>query len=344
MPSTASPLSAANLLQLNAAINGLDVRTSAPGVYAADYGAVGNDSTNDTTALQNALNAVPFDGTLHLTANKIYKITSALTWPPNTTIDGHGAIIHQTTTTANALVLTDGVNNTARNLKVAGNVEGTPAGTGKGIVSLLSANPDTHRLVLERVEVTSFGSDGINLANPIISSFINVTSEANLGHGFNIHGVSGGAAGTSCSFISCYGNGNAQAGYHLDTMTYCAFVGCAADSNGIGYHTVACQGISFSGSGAEGTLKNGGTYNGYSWKIDSSVGVCLQGCWTYASSNIGFWFTNTSLNCVILACAENSPVGGVSHNVQLDSASTLAAAAINGATSNLFSGTKLTWL
>lgn len=325
----------------------IDVANAVAGAsyYAADFAAVGDNSTNDTTALQNALNACSAGDWLVLGKQKIYKIqTSALTLPSGVNIDGRGSIIRQATSTVNCLAGVDLINNTLRDLKLSGPTEGSPTGTGKGLVATISANPDTHKLVLERVEVTSFGGNGIDLANPILSSFYNVTSEANGGHGFSLHGVFGGAAGTSCSFVSTYANGNAQAGYALNTMTYCGFLGAAADSNGIGYWLVACEGVSFSGCGAEGTLKNGGTYNGYSWKVDSSIAVSLQGCWTYASSNIGFWFTNTSTNCVILACRENSPAIGVSHNVQLDAASTLAAAAISGTTSNLFSGTKLTWL
>jgi hypothetical protein len=83
--------------------------------YSAEqYGAIGDDLTNDTVALQAAMDAVPARGTLLLQAGKTFKITSALTrtnaqGPINiVSLGGQygGATIHQATTNTTALSIT----------------------------------------------------------------------------------------------------------------------------------------------------------------------------------------------------------------------------------------------
>lgn len=58
----------------------------------ADYGAVGDNSTDDTTAIQNALNAAITNktGEVFFAPGRTYKITSTLTWPTGVKITGRG--------------------------------------------------------------------------------------------------------------------------------------------------------------------------------------------------------------------------------------------------------------
>lgn len=82
------------------------------GLYAGavnavtDYGAAGNGSTDDTTALANAIAAVPSGGVLYLPPGKTFKITSPLTLASAITVWGYGATLHQTTTSKRGLVVT----------------------------------------------------------------------------------------------------------------------------------------------------------------------------------------------------------------------------------------------
>lgn len=350
-PSTSSPLSAANLTLANGAINDLDTRTgvlevarSSLAIYASDYGAVGNNSTDDTTALQNALNAVPSNGTLHLAQNKTYRITAALTGLSLKAVDGHGSTIRQATTSANALTGVDVVNFSLRDITIAGATDSSPASTGKGISITRSARPDTFRVNLERVIVHSHGGDGIDISNPITSHFENVEVRNCAGHGFNIHGVSGGAAGTSVVFAGTYANTNIKAGYRLDTMAYCAFVGAAADGNGIGYEVVACQSVSFTGCGAEAQLNNNGVaagYAGYSWKITGGYGVTLTGCWAYAQPAIALWITGSAQAVVATGFIENSPAGTATACIKTDAGVTSTLIHNSNATANNLAGLDL---
>lgn len=86
-PSTSTALSAANLNQGSTAIRDIDIRLSQIVVNVkTDYGATGNGSTDDTTAIQNALNAVPVGGgVVYLPAGR-YKVSSMLQAPTSGTV------------------------------------------------------------------------------------------------------------------------------------------------------------------------------------------------------------------------------------------------------------------
>jgi hypothetical protein len=329
----------------DALIDDYNARASASvGIYASDFGAVGNDSTDDTTALQAALAAVPANGVLHLTTGKVYKITAALTGLTNRAIDGHGSTIRQATTGANVLTGVDVVNFSLRDITLAGAADSSPAGTGKGISITRSVRPDTFRINLERVIIHSHGGDGIDISNPITSSFTNVEIRNCGGHGFNIHGVNGGSAGTSNVFAATYANTNLKAGYRLDTMAYCAFVGAAADGNGIGYELIACQGINFSGCGAESQLNNNATasgYAGYSWKITGGFGITLDACWTLSQPAIALWVTGSAQCVVATGFTENSPTGTATRCVQTDSGTGTTIIHLSNTTANSLGGTTL---
>lgn len=59
---------------------------------AKDYGAVGDGSADDTTALTNAF-AAAAGSVLSLESGKFYKVTAALSMPPNTTLQMNGSTI-----------------------------------------------------------------------------------------------------------------------------------------------------------------------------------------------------------------------------------------------------------
>ncbi|MFI9648292.1 glycosyl hydrolase family 28-related protein [Streptomyces sp. NPDC052040] len=231
-----------------------------------DYGATGNGSTDDTTAVQSALNAVPPTGGTVVFPAGTYKISSPLVARSSTVLAGvsdGASVISQSSSAHHALTGTDITRLTIEDLTF----QGPGSGTGKGIVLSRVANPATVSLAFSRVTVKFFGDTGIDLSNPIVSTFTGVTSANNGNHGWNIHGVPGHAAGTSCSFLSCYADTVTNAGFRIDTMAYCSFVGCAADHCGIGYEVTGTgsQGIAFSGCGAESAVDRGTGYDGYGY-------------------------------------------------------------------------------
>lgn len=68
--------------------------TTAPSALdVASYGAVGNGSTNDSTAIQNAINAAPDGATLNLDAGKTYLLGSGLVLSRPLNVEGNGATL-----------------------------------------------------------------------------------------------------------------------------------------------------------------------------------------------------------------------------------------------------------
>jgi hypothetical protein len=168
------------------------------------------------------------------------------------------------------------------------------------------------------LKIQDFGSTGIYLQQPIVSRFDRVVTITNGLHGFYITGAVSGASGTSCSFINCYANTNAQVGWYIYNMTYCALHGCAADNNGLGYWINNSEGITLNGCGAEGTvIKNG--QPGTSFEVFQSNGVVLNGCWVYNNVEVAFWVTGSSAQIVLLGCVENFASGSPTASFKIDS-------------------------
>lgn len=327
---------------------GDDSRFGASTTLGVLTSAVGNDSTNDTTALQDDLNAVPAGGTLHLAPNKTYRITAALSWPSGVSIDMHGSSIHQASVNADALVCTDGTNVTLRNGNIKGLTSGSPSGTGRGVVIAKSTGPNVSRITIENMLITSFGGNNVELGNPIITDLSNVDSQFSGAHGFSIHGVNGGASGTSVTLTSCYALGNVKAGYYVDTMTYCTFDACAADSNGIGYECVQCNGIAFVGCGAESQADHSGTvagYAGYSWKLNAGNGYTLTSCFTYDQRARSVWVTGSARAVSLSGFVENTPNAAATNCLVVDFGSDVAIVGLRNSKANSFNASAtISWL
>jgi hypothetical protein len=340
-PSTSSPLSATNLNRAT--------KRALFNVRDQPYSAVGNGIADDTTAIQNAINAANTagGGRVHLPAGT-YLITSALTMRRRVVLTGDGitasdsstgTILYLSSTSANAIVGVDQRDMGIENLSIVG----PGSGTGTGIRFTRSVTADIARLTFRNIQVTGFGSQGIELSNPITSVFDRVLVDSTP-VGWNVHGVlgAGGSAGTSCVFLGCYTAGCTQTGYRLDNMCYCAFVGCASDACGIGYELIesGTQGISFTGCGVESTVSGGGSYPGLGWKINSAVGVTLNGCFSFDLVNTSVWVTGNAAAVNITGFSENSPQGGVTSSILVDSGCTVSLDSVSVATAmSLAAGT-----
>lgn len=243
-----------------------------------DYGAIGDGSTNDSAALQAAINAAHLagGGIIRLT-RPMYNINTALTLYKNLTFvgsnDGFGCTtINQTNTTANGMQGVDIINLNIRDLQI----QGPGSGSGVGIRLTRSAEANTRYINLENVYISAFGSHGFYATNLIVSTFKLVTTESNKGKGIYLQGLAGSGAGTSVHFDTCYGLSNTQSGFTLDTMIYSTFTNCAVDDVGIGYELITCQGIAFLGCGSETPANKSTGYPGNAFKISGSVAITIQ--------------------------------------------------------------------
>jgi hypothetical protein len=298
------------------------------------YGAVGDNSHDDTSALQDTIDAAFNNGggVVFLPAGT-YKISSALTIQSGTTILGAGreaSCINQTSTTANGFYGRD-----VASVKLTDFfIQGPGSGSGIGIDFGWTTFGNTPFLNFLNLLVKNFGSDGIRLQTPIVSSFVNVTSQNNAANGFNLT-----EGGTSCVFQGCWARQNAQAGYRWYQSVYQNVSGCAADNNGVGYYTQDSQSIGFFGCGAEGSLNNGGTWNGTGWWFDNSSVMTLVSCWVTDNRNLGVNVTGGS-NAIELDVADNSPNVAAVNFIQTASGTNTTITSLHNSTANnLFPGT-----
>lgn len=140
----------------------IDIQGSSRTVLA--YGAKADGTTNSRTAIQNAINATPANGTLILPpAALAYNIGSGLTVSAPITIIGYGATLHLTANNTTAITIASH-NVTIRGLTIVGARNTTASSSERGIyaVGATSDTPWTNIKILE-CDISVFGQYGINL-------------------------------------------------------------------------------------------------------------------------------------------------------------------------------------
>lgn len=325
------------------AVNGVELAGTA-WFNAQTYGAKGNGTADDTTAIQAAINAVPSTGGMVYIPAGTYKLTAALVLKSNVTLLGDGSnatVLNQTSTTANAI---SGVDLTKVSLKGL-RIQGPGSGSGNGITLTLSVNAANTYLTFEELYVYHFGASGISIQNPVVSSFTGVISDSNASHGFDLHGQTfPSAAGTSCTLQNCFAVGNTQAGYRAYNLVYTSFTGCASDNNGIGYLVDTCQSVSLSGCGSESQVNNGTSWPGTAFKVTGGFGIGLYNCWVYSNIQIGVYLTGSTVGAVLSGLVDNTPGGGATNFIKTDAGSHATLISCHNTTANSFATNSVTVL
>lgn len=306
-------------------VNWLNVKTA--------YGAKGDGTADDTAAVQAAITAAGAGagGTVYFPAGT-YKISAALTMASYVTLAGDGdnaSVIKQTSTTANALTGTDITRAGIRDLQFLG----PASGSGKGIAFGLSAHTNTGFLDFRDVWVQGFGSDGISIATPIVSSFTRVVSQSNGGNGWT---VTSATSSTSCAWNSCYANANTGYGYSLTAQCYSSLNGCAADGNASGYYLSGCQSVALNGCGCEASTADG-------FVLTGGYGNTLNSCRVYTNNHYGIHVTGGEKACTLIGAVDNTPGAGAVNFIITDAGTSSAIINDNNVTANsLASGTAST--
>jgi hypothetical protein len=296
-----------------------------------DYGATGNGTTVDLTAINAAYTAATASGGTVFFPPGNYKINDIITYPVNVSTLGAGdgaSIITQSVTNKDIFKKVDPYNISISNIKLVG----FGSGTGKGINFSLSGNTNMMLITLDRVTVDNTGSDGVYLENPIVSTLNRVNAHACKGYGINLVGVGTGVIGTSTTLTSCYADTvTGAAGFRLYSMCYTSLVSCATDSNAIGYLIDTCQGVALVGCGAESCTTNG-------VKINASYGVTVNSCWFYDDSGVAIYVTGTTLNAILQNVVENSPHAGATNFIKVDAGSFATVIGYSNTTANSYLG------
>lgn len=151
------------------------------GVNVLDYGAVPDDATDSTTAIQAAINAAATEG-LPVIIDEQYAVASAITLPSNTTIIGSGRV-RQTSAETNLLTATDVENITIKGITLRGlgtdydgkKFTGPDPFVGKN--GFLSTNTVTvSNFVFDGVTFENFGGNYIRFDGAATSKHILITS------------------------------------------------------------------------------------------------------------------------------------------------------------------------
>lgn len=280
------------------------------------YGATGNGTTDDTSAIQATINALPSGGGIVYLPRGTYRITSALTIVSDVFLRGAGAnatIIKQTSTTAHGIYALTARRMSFEDLQLLGPGKGTGTGTG---IYLDTGGSAVAQCQFNNVFIQQFGVDGMYISTPIATVLSNVRSQNHGRHGFNFFN------GTSLQLNACYAAGVSAAGFYFDTMTYCALNGCASDSNGTGYWAHAGGNIAFVGCGCEVPLNNSATYAGYSYVAHGGTQMAFYDCYATGSPSIAYWFTNGTTLGLVQTCREVSPTGTATASIKVDSGCT----------------------
>lgn len=225
---------------------------------AVAYGAIGDSVTDDTAAIQSAIDAAyAAGGGLVYLQEGTYKLTSDLVLKNNVRLKGDGlpaTVLQQTSTREHAI--------TTFNVELVGieelMIDGPGSGTGRGISMTGDTIIYTFYLSMRNVMVRRFGATGVYIDDPVMCDFTNVTSKENGGGGFHIQCSGYRTMGTSCVFNACYAHNNtAGNGFRLTNMVYTTLNACGSDHNVNGYKIEDSESIVLNGCGAEVNSANG---------------------------------------------------------------------------------------
>ena len=242
--------------------------------YAEWWGAVGNGSTNDATAIQKALSS-PIERVILL--NKTYLIKTTLSISSRKVLEGtrqsndHEGkpqlLASPTNTTMNTIVSIASDFVTIRNIYVKN-------GTENVMNYGFSTSEQHYRLVLEGLASTGC-SIGFYL-NTFLSKVERCTATG-VFTGFSIKG------GTSVTMTNCFVKSYKQNAYYLETLTYSTLMNCCADtwkpdssvsdggSNWYIYYIKWCNSLSLINCAGEEAAK--GIY------FDGGANMTVRNCW-----------------------------------------------------------------
>lgn len=305
-------------------------------VYVSDFGAVGDNATDDTSAIQAAVDfAIANRGRNVVFDAKTYKVTDSIDLGSYVGLIGkggsqsnaNGTIIRSTSTSA-PIILADITTTSMTTCNIKGiRLEGAFSGTGNhGIYFKNTGSGGVYKpyTYFNFEDLYIVGCDiGFNVECLIVSSLKNVICETN-NTGFFFNGSAHGGfstVNTSCNLTSCFANGNADVGFNFDHCTYMSLANCAADSNGTSYVINACQSMALNGCGYEyGPVDSASPGDGYVISGGSS-NIGLYDCHSLYNKSIACWVKDSSYAITVVGFNENSPVGSATASFKVEASS-----------------------
>lgn len=220
------------------------------GINVKDYGAVGDGVTDDTTAINNAIAALGANGGAVFFPAGDYRVEGTITLVDGLSLVGESSRSSRLykPNDGNLLVGVDTDRFSVRDIYLVGPGQGV--GTGNALTITRSALDAITAVDLVRLNITSFGGNGIDIDGSLANTFERVYVTAVGGTGIHLHhsGVNVGA--TSSTLQNCFIAG-ATTGIRLDECVYMSLLSCAVDDTTTAYHLSTCFAVAMVGCGAE---------------------------------------------------------------------------------------------
>lgn len=308
-------------------------------VTPQDYGALGNGTNDDTSAIQAAITAIAAagGGILFVPAGT-YKLTAALSLTSANVVSFLGlgpgiSVFNQTSTSANGIFY-----NPSSTLSYASitNMSVTGPGSGTGVGIFLEANSGAAQVTscnLENVTVSGFGSHNIEIVTGVGTSLDTVNSTSSGGHCYFLSG------GTGNVMDNCYAGGGAttQQGFQLTNVSYTTLNGCKVFGTGGGYQITGGSANQITGCGADTILAANGQ-DGSGFKINGGTVHTVSSCFSNVNRAKAFYITGSAVAASFYGVQENAPGAGATASIQVDSGSTALAAEWSAVTATNFVG------
>lgn len=245
------------------------------------YGAKGDGTTNDTTAVQAALTAAASVGGEVLVPQGTFMVSN-ITVGANVTLrgTGRGSILKAVASSTGAMIAFTTASTargvTIHNIHLDGNNENM---TGISLVNTGVANDSLHRL--DRIWIEKFGVDGLYVGAAVIeSSFTNIFVKDSGRHGYNIN-----VAATDNRFINCSTGRSTDHGWLVQ---------------GNNNHLIGCKAFYAGHNGTSfGTGKSG--FRFYPNTTEDLHAVFVTSCESQNNSYHGFDFDGSASSATITA-------------------------------------------
>ena len=253
-------------------------------VYPQWFGALGNGSNDDTSAIQSAIDSLFTNeedvtgGIVKLPRGK-YLITNTLivdskkdTHLDSITIQGVGKtsskiICRMTSNNMNGIEFRASIYSAIKDLSISG-------APNNGIIF---KGPIYSQIKVDNVKSSKNGGAGFFFERGHTFQISNCFAKSNKGNGFHFAGYH-----TSVIATNNFADTNSGNGYYINDISYSSFTGCASDNNGLsGYYISCATGLLFTSCGAESNQRAGFSINATD-EIDNNSAV-IKG-----SKNIAF--------------------------------------------------------
>jgi len=275
-------------------------------INVLDYGAVGDGTTDDTVAIQNAINACPAGGIVWIPA-KTFRVTAPIILLPTITLEGtHGnrifynsapvstpqpSMIKAASTFSGAAVIRmldkeeGGYSNESTGQRIT-NLTIDGSAIASGVIRGIYATGNVREVIIHNVAVQFMPHNGIaagtytrtdsSVQKPYSWYVTETIARSCANYGFSVGNM------TDSNFVSCQSIYATLSGWFISTAANSVFTNCRSEWSGQhGFYVTGGWGTSPSGSGGAvftGCTTDRNNYNGFYVDATGNGPIVFNGC------------------------------------------------------------------